>query len=179
MRDDLIAQYAKLHKESPSYGSGRSYYQKIREICIRKGYESAIDFGCGKGLLANDLNCTIPRMYVHKYDPAIPKFSKSPPESEFLIANDVFEHFHPDDVYKELIKVNNLARKGIFVNISCRPAVHHLPNGMNCHTTVFPWDRWMDICNKYFIGKTLAWFEWNRPNNNIAMFYDLAEQKIK
>lgn len=144
MNDELIDQYVKLHEKSKGYGAAATYLTKIAAICKMGNFQTVLDFGCGKGLLADKLNEL--GFDASKYDPAIPEFSALP-ETQFdmVVANDVLEHLHPDCYMADIYSMIALSRRCLFLNISCRPAVFKLPNGENCHTLIRSSDWWMSL----------------------------------
>lgn len=147
---------------------------EIQKLIISECYYSVIDFGCGKGKLTEKIN-QMPNVTCVGYDPAIEKFSKYPEPAEFVIANDVLEHFDPHEVMLELRRLNRLALRGIYLNISCRPAVHLLPNGLNAHTCLYDWQDWIEMCNIAFTEKQLDMVKWHKGNNNVVLFYKRKE----
>lgn len=175
--NNLIEQYMILHREKPSYGRGATYLWKIIKLCEEYDLNNAIDFGCGKGALANAM--TQEGVLTMKYDPAIQEFSESPESIlsqlgmdrvDLLVANDVFEHFDPTKVHAELERINGLARV-IFANISCRPATQILPDGRNAHTTLKDRQGWMATCNNAFKNKAMILLEWHPRNQNLVIAY--------
>lgn len=174
MNQILIEQYKILHQTQKNYGNAATYLKHILEIIKRDKHESILDFGCGKGELARKLCVDLihASQCVYCYDPAIERFSTLPNgDFDLVIANDVFEHFDPKEVDEELKLINYIARRGIFANISCRSAIHHLPNGTNCHTTLLKPNEWLKLMDRLFVGKTLISKQYNEKNKNLRVYY--------
>lgn len=148
---NLIEQYKILHAKSPGYGRAATCLGEIRTLCRERGYKTIIDYGCGKGLLADKLE---PEFSVQRYDPAT--FPDLPEPADFIVCMDVMEHLeasmHASSIsdYERVLQHQASLSENIFYNISCRPAVHKLPNGMNCHTLVRSPEWWMEEIKKYF-----------------------------
>lgn len=149
------------------------------ELIIRDKHTTILDFGCGKGQLIRQLVNNLKNIetndtmrWIYGYDPAMPAYEILPNHTfDLVIANDVFEHFDPKEVDEELKLINHLSTRGIFANISCRAAVHHLPNGQNCHTTLMKPDEWLALMNRLFIGKKLVHKQYNEKNKNLRVYY--------
>ncbi len=177
MNKTLIEQYRDLHQKNPSYGNGATYLKHITEVINRYGFTTGLDFGCGKGYLTRELNKLKLKLHFDNYfccdayDPAIPEYSGEPTASELVIANDVLEHFEFSELESELTHVNNLATRAIFANISCRPAVHHLPDGRNCHTCVMPPLSWIEVMDNVFHDKVLVEKQYYEGNKNLRVLY--------
>lgn len=186
---NLIDQYKKLHQDLPGYGAGAAYGTKILELITENNFKTILDFGCGKGELAKFLNRKSKEKnadyYCSAYDPAIPAFDRIHSNHfDLVIANDVFEHFHPVTYISDIERVASLASRGIFLNISCRPAVHLLPNGENCHTCLMTPNEWIRTlvhedsieCNEshfdgLFKGFTLMELKYHPKNKNLVLFF--------
>ena len=118
------------------------------------GAESAIDYGCGKGLqygkvftLVGDgwpttLEAALGYI-VTKYDPAVPQFETPPAGPADLVwCTDVLEHIPEEDIPFIVEELSRLARKGVFVTVGTYPAKKHLPNGENAHVCIKPFEWW-------------------------------------
>jgi hypothetical protein len=167
MNNDLIKQYKKLHKNNINYGAGATYADKIFNIAKLAGFKTALDFGCGKGKLGDKLNGM--GLKTKYYDPAVDEFSAVPnTKVDFVIANDVLEHLDPITFMADIRFMLSFAKKGLFLNISCRPAVHVLPNGQNCHTLVMPQDRWITLF-KSIKNVSILGYEYHEGNKNLEL----------
>lgn len=111
---------------------------------------SIIDYGSGKGMqyrwtdltLDNGTKIQDIKSYwgidsIRCYDPAVPDFSTLPEEpADGLVSTDVLEHCPAPDIPWIVEEMFSLARKFVFLNISCMQAMALLPDGSNAHETV-------------------------------------------
>lgn len=135
-REDLIAQYAEIHRKK-SYGRSSEilvgYIQK--QLDFLPPVRSILDFGCGQSRAVDWLG-RINEAAVFRYDPAIPEHAEMPCESvDLVICTDVLEHIPEEDIDALLARILSLSTHAYF-NVSCVDAVEILPNGENAHCTV-------------------------------------------
>jgi hypothetical protein len=168
MNRELIEQYKILHKEKPAYGNGATYFDKIVRLCEGQDCWTALDYGCGKGALADKINERTD-VVCDKYDPAIEEYSVLPDKKyDIVIANDVLEHLHPSSYLSDIRKMFQLSKKMLFFNISCRAAKFFLPNGKNCHTMIAGPDWWTEkLYSMDNVGKNYQTF--HEGNQNLEM----------
>lgn len=151
MSKDYIKQYEILHNQDKSYGA--SYENYLEEISLIIDYiqpKNVLDYGCGKGVLLNNLIKKYPKINFYGYDPAVSKYKKLPTQKIDLIINtDVLEHI-PEEYLPDVIKdISSLCDNCFF-------AIHHalaytlLPNGQNAHYTVKPPFWYQRLMSKYF-----------------------------
>lgn len=123
-------QNAELHKTRTDYGSnGHRQAQQIRELARAMETRDILDYGSGKGTLADALY----DFDVTNYDPAFPELAKAPEPADLVVCGDVLEHIEPeclDAVLDDLARVTN---KVLFATIATRPAKKTLPDGRNAH----------------------------------------------
>ena len=138
---------ARLHRDRPDYGAyGYLVAPVVRELCSRFGYETVLDYGCGKG----DLAAALPALDVRNYDPAIEKWNLPPLYAEFVVCVDVLEHVEPDCIEDVVADLARLTLGRCFVSIACKPAFKFLPDGRNTHLIVRPHDWWLALLGLYF-----------------------------
>lgn len=82
------------------------------------------------------------------------------------------EHLAIDTYFDTIIKLINITKYAIFFNISCRSAVHTLPDGTNCHTLVKGKDWWTDEITRTFgsFGFEIKIKEFGESNKNLVLF---------
>ena len=79
------------------------------------------------------------------YDPAYEPFSRIPVGTfDGVICTDVLEHCPEQDIPWILSELFSFARRFVFANVACYPAMKHLPNGENAHCTVRSADWWRE-----------------------------------
>jgi len=150
-RPELISQEyidlnAKLHRDNPTYGMGGSKHaENVLKLSKQLNTTSILDYGCGKGLLANALPFPI-----WEYDPAISEKSTPPKPADIVVCTDVLEHIEPDKLPFVLDDLRRCVKKiGYFV-ISTRKAVKTYANGQNTHLIVQNKDWWEKKLKKHF-----------------------------
>ena len=136
---------AALHRDVKLYGSsGCRDADLIKRMIELYQAETVLDYGCGKGRLAEALNC-------RGYDPAVPKFCLPPEPVDFVVCHDVMEHVEEDCVSDVLDHIASLAKKAAFFTICVRPSRKILSDGRNSHITLRPIDWWLEELKKHFL----------------------------
>lgn len=127
--DDYRAINRQMHESLPHYGmSGHFRADMVRYMTQELGTQDVLDYGCGKGSLAQSLDFPI-----KEYDPAIPGKDRDPSPADIVICSDVLEHIEPNlltNVLGDLARCT--LRAGYFV-INTGPAKKTLPDGRNAH----------------------------------------------
>ena len=136
--NELVEQYAKLHKEKVYGVSSEDMEPMIAAIVEEVGPLSILDYGCGQSRLIDRLSVA----ETHKYDPAIPGLdNENLPNVDMVLCTDVLEHIPKATVGGTVKRIAGLAPTALF-NISLRLASEMLPNGQNAHCTVLPAEEW-------------------------------------
>lgn len=145
---EYLRQNLLLHDSEPTYGtSSWQYAPAVRTLCKAYGTQDVLDYGCGKGRLADELEFPI-----QEYDPAIPGRDALPLPADIVVCGDVMEHIEPECVDDVLKHIHRLTRMCAYWIIATRPAAKSLPDGRNCHLIVEN-DRWwrQAMCEHKFI----------------------------
>ncbi len=154
--DEMLEKQRALHAADALYGGdGQRWVKVVRDLVQtmkkEKGIPSVLDYGCGKGFLAEELDFPI-----WEYDPAIVGKDRLPKPSDIVICTDVLEHIEPvqlDAVLDDLRRVT--LKVGMFV-ICTRPANKNFADGTNPHLIVMPKTWWQMKLAEYFeLGKTI------------------------
>jgi hypothetical protein len=133
----------------------------IRDIIAQFGASTVLDYGCGKALayqngvrLADGTEApSVKALWnvddIRLYDPGYEPYS-SLPEGKFdvVVSTDVLEHCPEQDVRWIVGEMFGYADKVLYLTISCRPAVKHLPNGENAHITVKEPQWWSELLSE-------------------------------
>ncbi len=152
----LISEYYRdqnkqLHDLRPDYGAnGHKHAHMIRELATAMGTKEILDYGCGKGTLADALEdyCTVSR-----YDPAFLEISAPPNPSELVVCCDVLEHIEPECLDDVLDDLKRVTKKMMFTTIATRPAVKSYPDGRNTHLIIEDMRWWLPkIWSRFTIG---------------------------
>jgi hypothetical protein len=141
--------YRTMHNSQPGYGAGLRHYEYIKLIIQHYKFKTALDYGCGKGRMADSLN-TAGLVVCSKYDPAINSISTKPRSTfDFVINTDVLEHV-PQDHLNEVISDFKVYSNTAVVIPHLGRATAVLPSGENAHCTILPPDKWSDILKRYY-----------------------------
>lgn len=133
-----------MHADLPDYGfNGVQWAPAIKELRRLVPFNSLLDFGCGKGKLADSLEAALPTVEIQRYDPAFDSWSAAPQPADIVVCTDVLEHIEPDYIDTVLDQIEGLARKVCFFSVSTRPAGKIMPDGRNAHLIVQPAEWWM------------------------------------
>lgn len=150
--DELASpQYRKLlrakHAEKRWGKDGHSHAPEVTVFADALGAESILDYGCGRGTLAEALK---PRR-VMEYDPGVEGKDKPPKPADLVVSTDVLEHIEPALLDGVLGHLSRLAGKGCYLVIATTPAREILADGRNAHLIVQPPAWWLE---------QLARFDW-------------------
>jgi hypothetical protein len=134
--------------------------------------KALLDYGAGKGRMAEALYARGWGGDYIPYDPAIPEWSDPPAPCEFVACIDVLEHIEPDCIDAVLDDLKRVT-KGVGVyTVHLKLADKILPDGRNAHLIVKPIKWWADK-----IGRRVTIMEQhlinmlNRPEPDGVMFY--------
>lgn len=165
---ELLVQYQDLHRHgerrmnlpAEKTYNGTSlprHAARIKELVDAHGARTLLDYGSGKGQQYQPLEvrlsdgrqfASIPEFWgvaVTCYDPAYEPFRQLPSGTfDGVVSTDVLEHCPEDDIGWILEEMFGYARKFVFANVACYPAMKHLPNGENAHCTVRPKAWWQE-----------------------------------
>lgn len=123
---------------------------QIKKLIDQHQAKSVLDYGSGKGKQYGPMTVnvsdgrtfeSIPHFWeveeVQCYDPCVPRFSQLPQKRfDCVVSTDVLEHCYTDDVPWIVREMFSYARKFVFANVACFPAIAQLPTGENAHCTV-------------------------------------------
>jgi hypothetical protein len=143
---DSIYQNKMLHSMDPSYGcSALSYISLVRDLYTEIGARTLLDYGCGKGMLARNIDFPI-----WEYDPAIEGKDETARPADLVVCIDVLEHIEPDFLDRALIDLKRCTKKLCLVIINSDPSSRTLPDGRNAHLIQQNMDWWIKVLDKYF-----------------------------
>lgn len=130
-----------LHETRPDYGTtAPKYVDHVAQIATMMGAVSILDYGCGKGLLAESMRNQYP---VLEFDPCIDGKDAPPAPADLVVSVDVMEHIEPDCLDAVLDDIARLAKRAVYLTVATRPAVKTLADGRNAHLIVEPIDWWL------------------------------------
>jgi hypothetical protein len=169
---ELLAQYQDLHRhgerrlnlpaEKTYNGTSLPRHAgRIKGLIEAHAARTLLDYGSGKGHQYQPMEVrlsdgrqypSIPEFWgvqVTCYDPAYEPFRQLPNGTfDGVISTDVLEHCPEDDIPWILEEMFAFARRFVFANVACYPAMKHLPNGENAHCTVRPKAWWQAQLNR-------------------------------
>jgi hypothetical protein len=135
-----------LHARPNGYGGkGAKWTRAVLAVKAQYGASSVLDYGCGRGTLAEALQLATGHA-CREYDPAIPAKAEFPTFADLVVCTDVLEHVEPECLPATLEQLKALARKAIFVVVCLRPSNKTLSDGRNAHLIVQPAARWQAQC---------------------------------
>lgn len=144
--DEYKALNRKLHEERADYGtSGSRHAPTVLKLCESLKTTSVLDYGCGKGTLAN--NIPFP---IWEYDPCVPGKDEQPRAADIVVCTDVLEHVEPARLGDVLGNLAALTKKVGYFVIATRPAKKNLPDGRNAHLIQKPVSWWRETLARYF-----------------------------
>jgi hypothetical protein len=136
-----------LHASEPTYGcSGQMWGRYVERLIETEKFKTVLDYGCGKGTLAE----VLPNYKVAEYDPNIDGKNDRPQPAELVVCTDVLEHIEPDLIDNVLADLRSLTQKKLFFNIATRPAKKVLADGRNAHILLQPAEWWYDKLKDHF-----------------------------
>ncbi|HEX2581382.1 MAG TPA: methyltransferase domain-containing protein [Dongiaceae bacterium] len=143
--DDYRKVQRHLHETNPNYGIASVQYAPIFSQLLRRcGAKEVLDYGAGKGRLAEVLKKILPVLpTMQHYDPAVPEWAGDPKPSPVVACIDVLEHVEPDLLDHVLDHLQQLTLQFGFFTIHTGPAQKILPDGRNAHLVQQPAEWWM------------------------------------
>lgn len=121
-----------LHTLNPNYGvSGSRYADRVRIIADEINAASVLDYGCGKGTLAQSIGFPI-----FEYDPAVQWKQSRPEPADLVVCTDVLEHIEPELIDEVIHDLYSLTKKRLFFSIALTKAQKTLSDGRNAHLIV-------------------------------------------
>lgn len=128
-----------LHNRVPTYGTGgHKWSGYIATLAESLNARSILDYGCGKGTLAQAMR----DMDVREYDPAIEGKDAAPDKADVVACLDVLEHVEPECLDAVLAHIIVLANKAAVFDVACRESGKKLADGRGAHINVQPAEWW-------------------------------------
>ena len=147
----------KKHKADKSWGdTGARHFMKVIQLLDQHECKSVLDYGCGKGLLGikfreeqkptehegEMIPSGIADVKFYEYDPGIEEKEKGLANADLVVCTDVLEHIEPQYIDAVIAELAAKTQKVAYLVISCREAIHKLPDGRNAHLIVQPPEWW-------------------------------------
>lgn len=147
-----LADYQRIHRENPRYGSGPGAADRavLQSWMSHETPRAVIDYGCGNSRAVFDL---FPAAQAHfRHDPALRAFCAPPPPGLVFdagLCTDVMEHIPEEEMDRTLERLRLLAPVWYLI-IHTAPAAQKLPDGGNAHVSRHPPEWWT--------ARFLQWF---------------------
>jgi hypothetical protein len=109
-----------------------------------------LDYGCGKGALATEVNKKNRGLPICLYDPGIKEHSDLPPACDFVTCTDVLEHIEPEHIESVLEHLHDLTKKVCYFVIHTGDCGHKLPDGRPAHILQKPETWWREQLIHHF-----------------------------
>lgn len=137
---------AQLHRDNLTYGvGGAKHAPVVQKLAVSLKTTSVLDYGAGKGLLAQALPYPI-----WEYDPAIPTKAAPPRPADLVVCTDVLEHIEPDCLVAVLDDLRRCVRRlGYFV-IDMAAAQKCYADGRNTHLLQHDEAWWRSALDPFF-----------------------------
>ena len=149
IRQEYKDQLQQHRRENPEWGSTAAKYAGTDVIRMLKRVRQAttvLDFGCGKGTLAEYIRRHAPsgrQLDVHEYDPSVVGKDTLPDRQfDMIVSTDVMEHIEPDSLHETVAWLNKHATLAQFHVIACGPTNRVLPDGRDVHLIQQPIKWW-------------------------------------
>ena len=161
--EDLLKEYDLMHKASDQMFNGRSiisFVDVIKHVLRENKCKTLLDYGSGKGLLYtkdydkvkidNPISKPLPEFWdideYTLYDPGYEEHSKLPTgKFDAVVCTDVLEHVPEEDLGWVADELIDYAKKLLFLNISCLPALKKFRDGTNVHVSLFKPEEWANF----------------------------------
>lgn len=128
-----------MHASQRWGADGHKHADAVRALVDEVQPATILDYGCGRGELANAL---LP-LRVSGYDPGIPGREGMPKPCDLVVCTDVLEHVEESKIDNVLGHLAALTGKALYLVIATRPANAVLPDGRNAHLLVESPDWWL------------------------------------
>lgn len=170
---ELLTQYVQMHVHGEQFQhippeqtfAGQSlprHAKTIKSLINAHAARTILDYGSGKGQQYQPVRVqlddgrefpSIPAYWavnaITCYDPGFAPHSRLP-EGKFdgVVSTDVLEHCPEDDLPWIVEEIFGYARKFVFANVACYPAMKRLSNGENAHCTIQTTAWWESLIKK-------------------------------
>ncbi len=137
-----------LHaKDEACVTVGHEWASHVENVATFLSTTSILDYGCGKGALAQSL----PGLPIKEYDPAIRGKDADPGQADLVVCTDVLERVEPEHLDSVLDHLQAVTRKAVLLVISCGKGKRPLPDGRNEHLSAHNPQFWIDHINRRWL----------------------------
>ena len=144
---EYVIQNKLMHNNNALYGvSALGHIEVVKKLYTETESKSLLDYGCGKGMLAKNLDFPI-----WEYDPAIEGKDGPARPSDLVVCIDTLEHIEPEYLYSTLSDLARCTLKVGYLVICTTAASKTLPDGRNTHLIQKGKEWWTEKLKKFFI----------------------------
>lgn len=135
-----ISNYRKHYEAtSPELAKRQNpYLERIEDFARQIGARDVLDYGCGYARGISRFS-TLP---VTDYDPGVWGLDREPQQHDLVVSVHALEHVESTQMIDVLSHMFYLARRGVFIVVSCKPSTKLLPDGSPWHATVLSPTAW-------------------------------------
>ena len=149
----LYAEQLQKEHDGSKWGSTGARYSgsAVERIVLNRPWlATALDYGCGKGTMAD----AFPELEWGEYDPGIPEKSTKPKgQYDLVTCTDVMEHVEYEFVKEVIGELSKHTGKVLFVDIACFPTGKFFGEGPykgeDLHITILDPQVWIDLFNEH------------------------------
>ena len=149
------AMLVEMHGKTKWGTSGDRWSGHVQARIVASQAKTVLDYGCGHGTMKRSLQRALPKLDVREFDPGIVGKDSPPEPADLVTCTDVLEHVEPDMLDETLDALVALARRELFLVVSCRPANAVLPDGRNAHLIVEAPRWWLSQLERVCDGWTI------------------------
>lgn len=143
------------------------WVERVEEIAKRVDAKTILDYGCGP---SRGISRYLPRT-VRDYDPGVEGLDAPPRQADLVVCVHTLEHVEPDCLDEVVNHLQWLARKAVFVVVSCEKSTKVLPDGSPWHTIVRDAKWW----KRYLVGFKEQPPMKERPGAEYAALLEMTE----
>lgn len=162
-----------LHKQSNYGQTNHSINTKITKIVEAASRQkicgSILDYGCGKGLLVEQLANTLGKnIVIQGYDPGYAKYDVPYKPADIVTCFDVLEHIESEHIDAVLNDISTSTIKFFICIIDLLPAVKKLSDGRNAHILLAPPGWWVEKLTERFMSGHYAIYNNGKLNKKLC-----------
>lgn len=105
---------------------------RVEAMAEQVDAHTILDYGCGAGRGISSFT----KYRAADYDPGVPGCTTEPAPADLVVSIHALEHVEPDYVDAVIAHMTALARKALFIVVSCEPSTKLLPDGSAWHSFV-------------------------------------------
>ena len=121
---------------------------QIEKIALNLSADSVLDYGCGPSKSLSRFSS----LNVVDFDPAVDGADELPDPCDLVVCNHMLEHVEPECLDNILRHIKSLAKKAVYIALSCELSTKKLPDGTEWHLIVREPLWWQKKLDEFFDG---------------------------